>query len=125
MSKTQKLEDEALILGGANISCNCALPPGDGEVSATEGTLETFLTREGSQLADFTTFPVVTSLSVETEISVSAGPFSTASAMSVSNLFSQIYSVPEPSTWAMMLIGFASLGYAGWRRRLKLRAAAS
>ena len=25
-------------------------------------------------------------------------------------------SVPEPSTWAMMLIGFAGLGYAGYRR---------
>jgi hypothetical protein len=25
--------------------------------------------------------------------------------------------VPEPSTWAMLLIGFASLGLAGWRRR--------
>jgi PEP-CTERM motif len=24
--------------------------------------------------------------------------------------------VPEPSTWAMMLIGFAGLGYAGYRR---------
>jgi hypothetical protein len=24
--------------------------------------------------------------------------------------------VPEPSTWTMMLIGFAGLGYAGWRR---------
>jgi hypothetical protein len=23
--------------------------------------------------------------------------------------------VPEPSTWAMMLLGFASLGYAGVR----------
>jgi hypothetical protein len=23
--------------------------------------------------------------------------------------------VPEPSTWAMMLVGFAGLGYAGWR----------
>jgi hypothetical protein len=125
VSKTQKLQDEALILGGANISCNCALPPGDGEVSATEGDLETFLTREGSQQADFTTFPVVTSLSIETEISVSAGPFSTASAMSVSNLFSQIYSVPEPSTWVMMLIGFAGLGYAGWRQRSKLRPAAT
>jgi hypothetical protein len=26
-------------------------------------------------------------------------------------------SVPEPSTWAMMLLGFAGLGYAGLRRR--------
>ena len=24
---------------------------------------------------------------------------------------------PEPSTWAMMLIGFAGLGFAGFRRR--------
>ncbi|HZZ21512.1 MAG TPA: PEPxxWA-CTERM sorting domain-containing protein [Roseiarcus sp.] len=28
--------------------------------------------------------------------------------------------VPEPSTWAMMLIGFAGLGFAGYRRRLRL-----
>lgn len=25
--------------------------------------------------------------------------------------------VPEPSTWALMVAGFAGLGYAGWRRR--------
>ena len=25
-------------------------------------------------------------------------------------------SVPEPSTWAMMLLGFAGLGYSGYRR---------
>jgi hypothetical protein len=25
--------------------------------------------------------------------------------------------VPEPSTWAMMLIGFAGLGFAAYRRR--------
>jgi hypothetical protein len=25
-------------------------------------------------------------------------------------------SVPEPSTWAMMLIGFAGLGFAAYRR---------
>jgi hypothetical protein len=25
-------------------------------------------------------------------------------------------SVPEPSTWAMMLVGFAGLGFAGYRR---------
>ena len=31
--------------------------------------------------------------------------------------------VPEPSTWAMMLVGFAGLGYAGYRRARKPRAA--
>jgi PEP-CTERM motif len=27
--------------------------------------------------------------------------------------------VPEPSTWALMLLGFAGLGYAGWRQNAK------
>jgi hypothetical protein len=33
--------------------------------------------------------------------------------------------IPEPSTWAMMLIGFAGLGFAGYRQRQKLVGAAS
>jgi hypothetical protein len=28
-------------------------------------------------------------------------------------------SVPEPSTWAMMLLGFGGLGFAGWRAKRK------
>jgi PEP-CTERM motif len=31
--------------------------------------------------------------------------------------------IPEPSTWAMMLLGFAGLGYAGYRRTKALRVA--
>jgi hypothetical protein len=31
--------------------------------------------------------------------------------------------IPEPSTWAMMLLGFASLGFAGWRHARKARPA--
>jgi hypothetical protein len=27
--------------------------------------------------------------------------------------------IPEPSTWAMMLLGFAGLGFAGWHARQK------
>jgi hypothetical protein len=30
-----------------------------------------------------------------------------------------IGSVPEPSTWALMLLGFAGLGFAGYRRSVK------
>ena len=30
-----------------------------------------------------------------------------------------VTAVPEPSTWAMMLLGFAGLGYAGFRTRKK------
>jgi hypothetical protein len=33
--------------------------------------------------------------------------------------------VPEPSTWAMMLIGFAGIGYAGYRSARKTRLAAT
>jgi hypothetical protein len=34
--------------------------------------------------------------------------------------------VPEPSTWAMMLLGFAGLGFVGYRRqRQRLAGAAS
>ena len=32
--------------------------------------------------------------------------------------------VPEPSTWAMMLIGFAGVGYAGYRSARKRSMAA-
>jgi hypothetical protein len=28
--------------------------------------------------------------------------------------------VPEPSTWATMMIGFAALGYMGYRRKAKV-----
>jgi hypothetical protein len=30
--------------------------------------------------------------------------------------------IPEPSTWAMMLMGFAGLGYAAFRRKVAVRA---
>jgi hypothetical protein len=54
------------------------------------------------------------------------GPFTTATFSSTRNAFefSLGSSVPEPSTWAMMGIGFAALGYAAFRRNTKGRALA-
>ena len=34
-------------------------------------------------------------------------------------------SVPEPSTWAMMMLGFGGLSYAAFRRGAKARALAA
>jgi hypothetical protein len=34
-----------------------------------------------------------------------------------------VEAVPEPSTWALMLLGFAGIGYAGYRRAREPRAA--
>jgi hypothetical protein len=55
-----------------------------------------------------------------------ANPFTSFTASSTTNAFefdmagpsvTQTSGVPEPSTWAMMLIGFAGLGYAAFHRR--------
>jgi len=38
---------------------------------------------------------------------------------SVLNLNNLVYGVPEPSTWAMMLLGFVGLGFMAYRRKAK------
>jgi hypothetical protein len=55
-----------------------------------------------------------------------AGPilFFTASSARNAFEFDMGSSVPEPSTWAMMLLGFAGLGYAAFRRGAKAKARA-
>jgi PEP-CTERM motif len=52
-------------------------------------------------------------------------PFTTVTFATTGNAFEfTLASVPEPSTWAMMLLGFAGLGYAAFRRNSKGRALA-
>jgi hypothetical protein len=50
-------------------------------------------------------------------------PFNGWVASSSGVAFEYDLNVPEPSTWAMMGIGFAALGYAGFRRSAKTRRA--
>jgi hypothetical protein len=55
-------------------------------------------------------------LSVIKDQSDFAGSAGSADSSILGNAFS-VKGVPEPSTWAMMLLGFVGLGYAGLRRR--------
>ena len=44
------------------------------------------------------------------------GVYTLANSLSESIDFVTLTAVPEPATWAMMLMGFAGLGWAGYRR---------
>ncbi len=51
-------------------------------------------------------------------------PFTSVTFTTTENAFEfSILPVPEPSTWAMMVLGFAGLGYAAFRRNSKDRVA--
>ena len=63
------------------------------------------------------TFSPVGSLSVIKDQNDFAGAAGSATSSVLQNAFSVTSVVPEPSTWAMMLLGFAGLGYAGFRSR--------
>jgi hypothetical protein len=54
------------------------------------------------------------------------GPFTQVAFATTGNAFefSLGTAIPEPSTWAMMALGFAGLGYAAFRRNSKARALA-
>jgi len=43
------------------------------------------------------------------------GPFSTSTQIGLASTFPTTAAVPEPATWAMILIGFACLGFVGYR----------
>jgi hypothetical protein len=60
-------------------------------------------------------------------ITDTAGPivFFTASSTQNAFEFDMGSSVPEPSTWAMMMLGFVGLGYAAFRRSAKARTLAT
>jgi hypothetical protein len=63
----------------------------------------------GNLTADFYTIGI-------TQLEPSLDPQFT---MTFDTPINQIGGVPEPSTWAMMLLGLAGLGFAGYRRTKK------
>jgi PEP-CTERM motif len=83
-----------------------------------EGTLlatDTFGAAGGTKLVTLTSpVPFGTPFSVTEEIAIKPGSGNGHDLSSVS-----ISTVPEASTWAMMTLGFAGLGYAAFRRSAK------
>jgi PEP-CTERM motif len=83
----------------------------------TSGTIA-FISDPADRIPDFTIFRTVVETSGKIDVSdlLSAG-------FTVSFQSDFEATVPEPSTWAMLLLGFAGLGFAGWRRASKRGAA--
>jgi hypothetical protein len=63
----------------------------------------TTITQDGAAFRINSFFDVFVEISIPGATSPPIGPIT-------------LVAVPEPSTWAMLLIGFAGLGFAGWRR---------
>ena len=70
-----------------------------------------------SSIGHFTNSPVVLSFTAsQTGVNIPSVAFSNSTT-------GVTPSVPEPSTWVMMALGFGALGYAGFRRRMTLLSA--
>jgi uncharacterized protein (TIGR03118 family) len=94
---------------------------GDGTINAfdaTNGTLEGTLDGSNGMPLDIGD---LWSLSVGDGAPGGGDPntvyFTSGVAMEADGLFGSLTAVPEPSTWAMMMLGFVGLGFAGYRSR--------
>jgi hypothetical protein len=72
-----------------------------------------------------TPYSITEEYDVTIPFSPSTGPQFLSTIQLTSSLDGPIPIVPEPSTWTLMAMGFAGLGYAAYRRNPKLRARAS
>jgi hypothetical protein len=114
------IDDASMTIAGA------VIPAGTGTVSVGDtltlgnGTTTTLTVGIPSPLTDSVTFSPTASLGVLKDANVVSLPGNTTTSLSS---ILQDYSVttvaviPEASTWAMMLLGLAGLGYAGLRSR--------
>jgi hypothetical protein len=71
----------------------------------------------------FTIFKTVPETSSKLDVTTDLLSAAAIAAGFTASFQSDLNAVPEPSTWAMMLLGFAGLAYAGWRRAARREAA--
>ncbi len=110
---TSGLTSNLLVGGISSVTLSTFVSPTDG-VSPPNGTL-----------LDTATFTGLGTDTLSSVLNPGTGPYSLqelfvihATGVGATNLTIDLTSstVPEPSTWAMMLLGFAGLAYAGFRR---------
>jgi|HubBroStandDraft_4_1064222.scaffolds.fasta_scaffold211820_2 hypothetical protein len=85
----------------------------------TSGTIA-FVSDPADRLPDFTIFRTVAETSSKIDVSDLLSADARAAGFTVSFQSDFEATVPEPSTWAMMLLGFAGLGWLARARRRKL-----
>jgi PEP-CTERM motif len=66
----------------------------------------------GSALSDTSTYDNQTF----STLGVTPGRYEWTSGSGVNQNFTLVIGTPEPSTWAMMLLGFAGIGFVGYRK---------
>jgi hypothetical protein len=113
--------DVATLIGGASTVADAMLGPGD----IIFGTA--ILGGDSSATFDFTFWGDLILGDVDNNSVSNLGFFSGTVDLTIEDdgvfVLGGVGAAPETSTWAMMLIGFAGLGYAGYRRTRELRAA--
>jgi hypothetical protein len=90
----------------------------------TEGTIA-FISDPVDRLPDFTIIRSVVETSGPIDVSDLLGPVAAGLGDTVSFQSDFESTVPEPSTWAMMLLGFVGLGFFGYRKARPTKALAA
>jgi hypothetical protein len=102
------------------------IEPGTGAISDVVGIPTSGTIAFVSDAADFSGFTIFardveTSSPIDVSDLLSSGARADGFTVSFQSDFEA--AVPEPSTWAMMALGFVGLAFAGWRRAAKREAA--
>jgi PEP-CTERM motif len=74
---------------------------------------------EWAQISFHFTTPTPGSLVGFSGGTIDSGAVYTMSGFGYNNFSGTVSAVPEPSTWAMMILGFAGVGFMAYRRKLK------